>query len=151
MSFTPRQSSHSLLPEPTTPTIALIGGNLRFIAVTHAFAAVLGLMPEQLIGRPLAELCGSADPKADHEQFQRLLSGKLPQIELVKHWTRPSRNAIRARLVITPAQGLADEIYCAIAKITPIADSVCAASPTSTPTASESDSQIERIRKAMMW
>lgn len=127
----------------TTPAIAMIGADIRLMAVTAAFGELLGYAADELTGRVMSDLWNPGDASTDRDLTRKVVAGELAYFDRVKLCTHRTGKVVRALLVVTPARGPAGEIYCAIARLQPITDSV--AQPT------EPTDQIERIRKAMMW
>jgi len=142
MSFTFRPSTAASQVQ-TSPAIAMIGADLRLLAVTPAFADVLGYAAHELAGRLISALWDANDAVADRDLTRRVLGGELSYFDRVKQCVHKSGHAVRTLLVITPARGPAGETYCAIARLQPVTES--------TQQTSDSTDQIERIRKAMLW
>ena len=137
----------------TKPTlcVALVGHDHKFIAVTPAFAAVVGYTPEELHGRTFEQITHPADIDIDSDLAQRVFRGELAQYEMAKRYIHKDGHIVRILLNVTTARGKSGEIHCAVSTIVPLGD-VLPATPLPTfQHEDEPNDQIERIKKAMLW
>jgi len=149
MHLSPEISADVNLNAP--PAIALVDESHRFLAVTAAFAAVIGYTPGELFGKTFEQITHPADADVDSDLTQRVFSGELASYDMTKRYYHKDGHIVRILLTVTVARGESDKARFAVAQIRPLGDMLPSTTMPAFQHADEPNDEVERIKRAMFF
>lgn len=133
------------------PAIALADEEHRFVAVTAAFASVIGYTPEELFGKTFEEFTHPADADVDGDLCRRMFRGELDAFDMTKRYIHKDGHYVRILLSVTCARGKNGTIQYAVAQIRPLGGLMPGATMPAFQHADEPNDEVDRIKRAMFF
>jgi PAS domain S-box-containing protein len=140
--------SRSSTAADTSIAFGLIAPDRRFVAVSEAFAQLLGYTPAELCGRTLESITCVADADAVGDMDQ-LFGGEIASYEIADRCEDRDGNRLQAMLQVSTACDARGKIAFAIVQLRP-AEANASATPGHRQTGPVDD-EVEKIKRAMFW
>jgi PAS domain S-box-containing protein len=132
----------------TSTVFALIASDRRLVAVSDAFAILLGYTPAELCGRTLGSITYADDMNSDRQLAERLFAGDVPSYEIVKRCEDRNGELVKIHLQVSAVCNAEGAVAYAIAQVRQIGASMAV------PHAHHDDAaidEVEKIKRAMFW
>lgn len=134
----------------SAPAIALVAADHRLVAVTDAFAELVGYSPAELCGKTFEQITHPADIDIDSDLATRLFRGRIPSYELAKRYVHKNGQIVRILLAASVVRDRLGKIVFAVAQIRPLAQDVPAPTLPVFQHEHEKSDEIEKIKRAML-
>ena len=134
----------------TTTAFAITGMDHRMIAVSDAFAQLLGYTPAELCGRTFESITYAADIDIDSDLADKLFAGQLASYEIAKRYESRDGQLVKILLQVNATCDGAGRVAFAVVQVRQVIDAV----PSSLPQYQHADAandEVEKIKRAMFW
>jgi PAS domain S-box-containing protein len=139
------------LQQRPAPAIALIDRENRLLAVTPAFASVVGYAPADLCGSAFERITHEPDIETDNELAIRLFSGEIDSYESTRRCVHRNGHLVRILLTFSVARDASGAIAYAVSQMQALDEEAAQPIRVTFQPDHEPNDQIERIKNAMFW
>ena len=134
----------------TTTAFAITGTDHCMIAVSDAFARLLGYTPAELCGRTFESITYAADADIDSDLAETLFAGRLASYEIAKRYESRDGQLVKVLLQVNATCNGAGRVAFAIAQVKQIISDEGSSLPQFQHAEAPSD-EVEKIKRAMFW